>query len=564
MQDRGWRSWVAGILGLGMLVLAGVAGAAPRLSIAPSGSLSGVANVPIVITVDNPEGLAVRSFKVLLNGLDVTAAFAQAARVSTTGTSSSARVDYLFAPGNWSVEAQASFATPTGLIELSTTAALIVPGDAQERRKAAVMDKVRAYINHLAGYQFTPWISLGDPAKFQARINDSDVQVYVDPVYLSDNQAEYVEKYWFGLSYYHDLVIRAEPELYSVGGTTYSAQTLWHEMVHAISHGAEVAAGAPPLPLDDHAFLGRVEACIAGITNNLTVFDDFLRTTGKNPTAAQAAQIRPRWKQTRSFCKDASRSAYASDGYPTDAQMAALKSLTGISLDIEVIRQGYLAAGYSPLYFADFKVSISSPASGAEVSANQVVVTASFENNEPDLEVSRVGFLINGSLQEAPRAGNTFQTTAVLRTGDNTIVAVVATTDGQVFASAPVAVKSNALNNTYHIRISWDKNDTDVDLHFTWNGNDCYYGNKTPTWGSAATSPKLDVDDINGFGPENITINALPGPGTYRIWVYYYGDHGNGATNVYASIYKDGVALTSSARQMSHHESWTLLEFTVP
>ena len=140
MQGCGWRTWVAGILWMGMAALAGVASAAPRLSITPSGTLSGVANVPIVITVDNPEGLAVRSFKVLLNGQDVTAAFAQAARVTSAGTSSSARVDYLFAPGNWSVEAQASFATPTGLIELSTTAPLIVPGDAQERRKAAVME----------------------------------------------------------------------------------------------------------------------------------------------------------------------------------------------------------------------------------------------------------------------------------------------------------------------------------------------------------------------------------------------------------------------------------------
>ena len=560
-----WRAIGRRAVGLlAMLCMGGVAAAAPRLSISPSGTLSGVANVPIVITVENPENLRVQSFKVLLNGQDVTTAFAQAARVAVNGTTTTARVDYLFGPGNWSVEAQASFATATGLVELTTTAPLIVPGDAQERRKAALMTKVRAYIDHLSGYQFASWISLGDPAKFQARLNESDVQVYVDPVYLADNQAEYVEKYWFGLSYYHDLVIRAEPELYSVGGASYNAQTLWHEMVHAISHGVEVATGGPALPLDDHAFLGRVEACLSGITNNLTVFDDFLRTTGKNPTAAQAAQIRPRWKQARSFCKDAKWTAYPEKGYPTDAQMASLKTLTGIQLDIDAVKAGYVAAGYSPLYFADFTVAITSPASGTQLAANQVATTATFTNNEPDLVVSRVGFLINGSLQEAPRAASSFQTTAVLRTGDNTIVAVVATTDGQVFASAPVVVKSTAINNTYHIRISWDKNDTDVDLHFSWNGNDCYYSNKSPTWLSAATSPRLDVDDTNGFGPENITINALPGSGQYRIWVRYFSDHGNGATTVYASIFKDGVALMSSARTMADHEEWTLLEFTVP
>ena len=75
----------------------------------------------------------------------------------------------------------------------------------------------------------------------------------------------------------------------------------------------------------------------------------------------------------------------------------------------------------------------------------------------------------------------------------------------------------------------------------------------------------MDVDDTNGFGPENITIDALPGPGTYRIYVHYYSDHGNGGTTVSASLMENGVPILSDSRYMAPGGGdWTLLEFTIP
>jgi hypothetical protein len=112
-------------------------------------------------------------------------------------------------------------------------------------------------------------------------------------------------------------------------------------------------------------------------------------------------------------------------------------------------------------------------------------------NNEPTVTLTRAGFAVNGVIQETALSGTTFSTTAVLKTGDNSIIAGVADTNGQIYQSTPITVKSTALNNTYHARISWDKNDTDVDLHFSWSGgSECYYANKTPTWGTAAP-PRL-------------------------------------------------------------------------
>jgi uncharacterized protein YfaP (DUF2135 family) len=333
-------------------------------------------------------------------------------------------------------------------------------------------------------------------------------------------------------------------------------------MIHAVSHGAQVSGAANQLSGDDHVYIGWAESCTFGF-NKLKLFETKAKTYGiGNPTPTQAAETRNYWKQ---FIAETKGSTYGELGAITAAQKQALQNLVGFSCDVNAIKAGYLSVGYSPLYFADLSVVIISPPTGTETNENQVDVEASFTNNEPDLTVDRVGFAVNGAIQEAPRAGNTFGTTAVLKTGDNSIIAGVMTTDGQIFQSTPITVKSNALNNTYHARISWDKNDTDVDLHFSWSGgSECYYSNKTPIWGSAATSPRLDVDDTNGYGPENITIGALPGSGTYALRVHYYSDHGKGPTNVIASIYKDGVAIFSDSRTMSNGENWTLYQFTIP
>lgn len=210
-------------------------------------------------------------------------------------------------------------------------------------------------------------------------------------------------------------------------------------------------------------------------------------------------------------------------------------------------------------------VTITSPAGGYETGDNQVTVTAALSVDEGVLPaIGQVGFVVNGEVQYATLNGTSFSTVAILKSGDNSIQAGAITADGNLFLSNTITVKSSALNNTYHVRITWDKDNTDVDLHFSWKGSDCYFGNPRPQWVSSATSPTLDVDDTNGFGPENITIDALPGSGTYRIWVDYWSDHEKGPTTVYATITKEGQSIFSNSRTMSDGENWTLLEFTIP
>lgn len=75
---------------------------------------------------------------------------------------------------------------------------------------------------------------------------------------------------------------------------------------------------------------------------------------------------------------------------------------------------------------------------------------------------------------------------------------------------------------------------TDVDLHLLrpmgseWfdGADDCYYANCTGgglAWGDIGPldDPRLDIDDVEGFGPENINLER-PAPGVYRVGVHMF------------------------------------------
>lgn len=124
-------------------------------------------------------------------------------------------------------------------------------------------------------------------------------------------------------------------------------------------------------------------------------------------------------------------------------------------------------------------------------------------------------------------------------------------------------------NEDIHVEMSWDtpgdnnQTDTtgsDVDLHMLhprgqrWSTQlDCYYANPNPDWGMVgdpSDNPALDLDDINGAGPENITLDNpentddLGAP--YKVGVDYYREEslssftGYGPSYVTIRIYLGG------------------------
>ena len=114
-----------------------------------------------------------------------------------------------------------------------------------------------------------------------------------------------------------------------------------------------------------------------------------------------------------------------------------------------------------------------------------------------------------------------------------------------------------------HVELIWntpgDPDETDVgfgagsdmDLHLLhplgdWGESprDCHYRNPHPDWGDAfdqSDDPSLDIDDTDGGGPENITLDQCEDNRLYRVGVHYFNDHGYGPAFATVSMFVDGV-----------------------
>ena len=545
--------------------VAASANATVTASISPSGTLEQVSNVPVTFTYTFRNGFEnanLINYNVKFNGADQTELFTNAAQFKNPSpTKVTADIEYLFAPGTYTFSTTVQLEGEPPVVAETT---FTVPGDEQIRRKNTALSKISLFMHQWDHYKFGPAISLGNLGTFRDSFYDDSFQIYVDPDFLLDppSVAAYVEIYlwkYVWTVYDRDLVISTEPEAFSLD----SSETLWHEGIHAISHGLQLAGSASKFTYsDDHLYIEWAESCIRGLAW-LKYFEQYVNTNGiaTPPAESIASNARRRWKKFVTACDSGSTFGRS----PTAAEKAELTTVMGFDIDPVKIKNSYITEhNYPPEYFDDVSVRITSPSTGTEVDENQVDVTASVTIGDPSIIPAQVGFIVNGSTQLSSLSGNSFSATAVLATGNNTIVAGMLSTSGRTYLSTPITVVSNALNNRYHIQINWDKDDTDVDLHFSWSGGSkCYFSNKTPDWGGAAVSPRLDVDDRNGYGPENITIDALPGPGAYSIFVHYWSDHGNGGTNVTATIFENGISIFSSSHYMTNGENWTLLDFSL-
>jgi hypothetical protein len=89
-----------------------------------------------------------------------------------------------------------------------------------------------------------------------------------------------------------------------------------------------------------------------------------------------------------------------------------------------------------------------------------------------------------------------------------------------------------------HVELVWDTAWGDADLHMIQAGQppagnwftieeDCFFGNTTAAWppNGPDGNATLDIDDTDGFGPENINIVSNPSNGTYNIGIAYYCQH---------------------------------------
>jgi hypothetical protein len=138
-----------------------------------------------------------------------------------------------------------------------------------------------------------------------------------------------------------------------------------------------------------------------------------------------------------------------------------------------------------------------------------------------------------------------------------------------------------------HIQLVWDRDETDVDLHFMLDSinnflddgsgppgqvancskaKDCSFICKVPSWGGggSADDPRLDIDDVDGYGPENINLDAPFNQNPYVIAVHYWCDrpgpqyNGNsrGSTEATVRLYIDGILIREWKKRLQNHERW--------
>ncbi len=130
----------------------------------------------------------------------------------------------------------------------------------------------------------------------------------------------------------------------------------------------------------------------------------------------------------------------------------------------------------------------------------------------------------------------------------------------------PPAPDSGIAPPALNVQITWDTNNTDLDLHlvrpgsqaFAMDGGDCYYAQRMPDWGTPgdpSDDPSLDIDDVNGLGPEALTYRAPP-PGTYKLYVHYYADNGEGPTQVSVDFSVLGRPVPVTARALLCNDLW--------
>ena len=165
-------------------------------------------------------------------------------------------------------------------------------------------------------------------------------------------------------------------------------------------------------------------------------------------------------------------------------------------------------------------------------------------------------------------------------------------TMGTVSCSAAEYTVVVTSDDALHVELLWDtpgdinQSDTggdqiyfsvgsDVDLHFLhpkaygqyfdWS-YDCYWDNVSPEWGifSPSDNPRLDRDDTDGAGPENLNVNVPEQGVRYQVGVHYWNDWGYGASNTTVRVYIygvlrdqwEGVRLVNDDMWDSHYIDW--------
>jgi len=194
----------------------------------------------------------------------------------------------------------------------------------------------------------------------------------------------------------------------------------------------------------------------------------------------------------------------------------------------EVIEQVYWTSGFvttAPVLtvpsWPRAVFTITTPEPGAEFGDNVITVSGLVELD--DGGGSRWAFdddtavlALNGMDQILDLTAGWFSTEVSIFTGQNDLEFRATGQNGNTGVSDPLTVTGTFQPDDIVITLSWNTPTSDIDLH-VWNphGEHCFYGNQQITEGF------LDIDDVEGYGPETFTATSAIN-GTYTVRVNSY------------------------------------------
>lgn len=211
-----------------------------------------------------------------------------------------------------------------------------------------------------------------------------------------------------------------------------------------------------------------------------------------------------------------------------------------------------------------------------EATATGVSVTISFSNSLVELEAAETA---THSLGDIPGGESKTTSWALHCNGSGTSVISVNITAGDDVNTGEPVPWQNIENDTVTIyaglpsygvmiELTWNTDYDDLDSHLIRPGgtygnvpDDCSYYSMNPDWdGSGSPSsgdPFLDVDDVEGYGPECITLEDPPYEGIYEYKVHFYFDEwpqeGSTAT---VKIWINGVLVFTESKTLYDDEVW--------
>jgi cysteine-rich repeat protein len=157
--------------------------------------------------------------------------------------------------------------------------------------------------------------------------------------------------------------------------------------------------------------------------------------------------------------------------------------------------------------------------------------------------------------------------------GEYRVALRVQAPDGRWSAWQRVALVAKPSRNLW-VEMDWNVDAHDVDLHLLRGAEpsnyttdqDCYYANCLPdspgqavlSWGgrAAGDDPILDVDDIDGLGPEVISIPVPEMAQKYLVAVHLFRKDLSPTAEVRVRILIDGEVAFSASRDMLDGDEW--------